>query len=139
MRRDPFVKQGKSELALGQCFHHKPEGSVGRNIQIESVHQEKCVRGRKPHPLVAVHKAVIIDQRLQQRRRLLAKVVVVPRLRTENRGFQRALIQQPVFAAVFLNLLMVDRDHFSHGQVDALRRHLASRLYNSRYFSFERR
>jgi hypothetical protein len=44
-----------------------------------------------------------------------------------------------MLAAVFLNLVMVNGDDFSHGQIDALGRHLASRLYSSRYFSLERR
>jgi hypothetical protein len=47
-----------------------------------------------------------------------------------------------MLAAVFLDLVTVNGDHFSHGQIDALGRHFARpwaiRLYNSRYFSLER-
>ena len=84
---------------------------------------------------------VIIDERLKQHGRLFAHVVVVTRLGTENGGLQGALIAQTMHAAVFLNLVMVDCYHFSHRQVYALGHYLAcaSRLYNSRYFSLDRR
>jgi hypothetical protein len=52
----------------------------------------------------------------------------VARLGTENGSFQRTLIQHSVLAAVFLDLVMVDCDHFSHCQVDALGHYLASFL-----------
>jgi hypothetical protein len=44
-----------------------------------------------------------------------------------------------MLAAVFLDLVTVNGDHFGHGQIDALCRHFASRLYKSRYFSLELR
>jgi len=115
MRCNPLVKQREAELAFRHRFHHELEGSLAGDVQIESVHQEKRVSGGKPDPFVAIQKCVIIDQRLQQGGRLFAQVIVVARLRTENRSFQCALIQHPVLATVFLNLVMVDGDDFSHG------------------------
>ena len=97
------------------------------------------MHGREAHTFVPIRKVVVIYQRLQQRRCLFADIVVVTRLRTENSRLQCALIEHPVLAAVFLNLVMVDGDDLSNGQIDALGRHFASRLYNSRYFSLERR
>ena len=82
---------------------------------------------------------MIVDQRLQQGGRFFAQIVVVSRLRTENSGFQSSLIEQSVLAAVFLDLVMVNRDDFRHGQVDAFGRSLSQLLINSRYFSLERR
>ena len=138
-----FVKQGEAKLAFGQSFQDEREGSLAGDVQIESIHQKKGVGGGEAYSPVAVEKGVIVDQRLQQSGRLLAQFVVVTRLRTENSRLQSALIKQPVLAAVFLHLVMVNGDDFSHGQIDALGGHFAcawaSRLYNSRYFWLERR
>jgi hypothetical protein len=46
--------------------------------------------------------------------------VVVTRLRAKDGGFERAMIAQAVDASIFLDLVMMDGDDFSHRQVDAL-------------------
>jgi hypothetical protein len=51
---NPFVKQGKAELAFCQRFHHELKSALAADVQIEAVHQEKCVSGGKSHTLVAV-------------------------------------------------------------------------------------
>ena len=139
VRRNPFAEQSEPELAVGNRSNQELERSLARNVQIESVHQQKRVSRRKSHTFIAIHEGMIINQRLQQRRGLLAQVVVVTRLWAENGRFQSPLIEQSALPAVLLNLLMVNGDDFSHGQIDTLGRHLASFLYNSRYFSLERR
>src|SRR5258708_3953456 len=90
--RKPFVEQGEAELAFSKGLYHKLESSLSPDIQITSIHQQKRMSRRKSHSLVAVHKRMIIDQRLEQRGRLFAQVIVVTRLGTENSCFQRALM-----------------------------------------------
>src|SRR5580700_8804284 len=136
---NPLAQQSKAKLARFHGLDHELEGSLPRNVQIEAVHEEERVHSSKSNPLVAVHKSVIIDQRLEQSRCLFAQVVVIAGLRTENRGFQSALIAQPMRAAVLLDLVMMNGDDFSHRQINTLGHYLASFLYNSRYFSLERR
>src|SRR5580704_17692843 len=139
MRRDPLVKQGEAELAFRQRFHHELESRLAADVEVESIHEQKRVSSGKPNAFVAVHEGMIINQRLQQRGRLFAQVVVVAGLRTEDRGFQSALIEHSGFAAVLLDLVMMDGGDFGYGEVDALGHYLASFLYSSRYFSLERR
>src|ERR1700739_4903317 len=95
---NPLAKQSKAELAVLQRCDHELEGSFARRVQIESVYEQKRVRGREAHTFVAVEEGMIVDQRLKQRRRLFAQFVVVTSLRTEHRSLQRSLIAQPVRA-----------------------------------------
>src|SRR5271166_5356142 len=135
----PFMKQGEAEFSCGNCLHYEVISSLVSHLEIESVHQHESVNRCEGHPLIAVQKGVIVDQRLKQRGRLFAQVVVVTSLRPENSGLQCAMIEHPGLAAVFLDLVMMDGDDFSHRQVNALGHYLASRLYNSRYLSLDRR
>src|ERR1700680_3504304 len=100
VRCNPFVEECKAELAVSERSNQELERSLDRNVQIESVHQQKRVSCRKSQGFIAIHEGMIIDQRLQKRRRLLAQVVVVTSLRAENGRFQGALIEQPALAAV---------------------------------------
>src|ERR1700733_5677809 len=104
----PLVEKWKAEFAFRDRSNQELEGSLARNIQIESVHQQKRVSRRKSHPFIAIHEGMIIDQRLQQSGRLLAQVVAATRRRAENRRYQGALIDQSALAAIFLNLVMMN-------------------------------
>jgi len=139
MPRYPLVKQRKAEFARFHGPYYELIGFPAAYIQIKSAQQKKCVHRGEPHTLVAVEEGVIVDERLEQRCGFFAQIVVVASLRTKDGGLQRALIAQAVDAAIFLNLVMMDGDDFSHRQVDALGHYLASFLYSSRYFSLERR
>ena len=79
--RDPLMNQGEAKLTLLHCPNHEFESGVAAYIDIESVYQQKRVHPRKPYAFVAVHKGVIIDQRLQQRRRLFARSSTLPHYR----------------------------------------------------------
>src|ERR1700739_991777 len=122
--RNPIAKQVKAKLAGRDRLDYEVRPRLAGHSQIESIHQQKRVRSGKPHPLVAVYKGMVVDQRLQQGGRLFAQVAVISGLRPENGGFQSSLIEQSVLAAVFLNLVMVNGRDFGHGQIDALIAHL---------------
>src|ERR1700758_1115120 len=75
--RNPIAKQGKAKLAVRDRLDHEVRRSLAGYVQIESIHQQERVSGRKPHSLVDVYKRMIVDQRLQQGGRLFAQVVVI--------------------------------------------------------------
>src|SRR5579872_2618668 len=128
------MKQSEAEFTGLHRLHHELISRSAAYIQIEAVQQKKRVHGGKSHALVAVQECVVINQRLEQRRRLFTQVVVIARLRTKYRSLQRALVAKAVDAAVLFDLVMMDGDDFSDRQVNALGHYFASFLYNSRYF-----
>ena len=71
---NPWVKKRKAEFPVSHRCHDQLEGGLAGAVQIESVHEEKRISGSESYPFVAIQKVVIIDQRLQQRRRLFASV-----------------------------------------------------------------
>jgi hypothetical protein len=116
----PLVKQRKAKLSGVHGLHHKLISSGATYFQIESVQQQKGVHRSEPCPLLAVEESGIVEERPEQRRGFFVTSVVVTRLRAKDGGFERAMIAQAVDASIFLDLVMMDGDDFSHRQVDAL-------------------
>ena len=65
MRYDPLAQQGKAEFASCHRIHDELERRSVGHVQIASVDQKKRMSRREPHPLVAIHKGVIVNQRLE--------------------------------------------------------------------------
>jgi hypothetical protein len=91
VRPDPLQNPGKPKLLPA----HRPGDELipffRDNIKIETVDPQEGVRRGECDALVAVYEAVIVIQRLHQRRCLFFKRAVIPGLRTENGGLDCAL------------------------------------------------
>lgn len=82
-------------------FHQPDEEPVVRHrvpAQLEAMHSKMHVSGRYRRPFVAVEKRMVLNQALEQSRRLCNRTLVVARLGSENCCLQRTQIPNTIGA-----------------------------------------
>src|SRR5580704_12403370 len=93
-----------------------------------AIDSQKHIDDGERHPLVTIDERVVLNETFQQRGRLMNERVVVPGLRSIQRGLERARISHARRAAIPLDQLLMEEERISSSEV---LRHLANDRYNS--------
>jgi hypothetical protein len=117
MQAKPLEDAGKAEFVP---VHRAANESVPRrplDLDEKAIAPQEDVGGSEGDALIAIEKAVVVPERLRQRRRFFFKGIVIAVLRAKNRGLHSAFIPDSMKAAEQLDQSMLHPVDFRYRKI----------------------